>query len=72
MASGGTHIAHYVARRLGFKCVDAELRIWRCKLEAKYVMTDRGPIMFPDSFEHREFREFNPSSAGKVIIDEDT
>lgn len=40
-------------------------------MEAKYVMTDRGPIMFPDSFEHREFRGFNPSSAGKVIIDED-
>lgn len=31
-------------------------------------MTDRGPIIFLDSFEHNEFKQFNPSSAGFVDL----
>lgn len=38
---------------------------------AKYVMTDRGVIIFPDTFLHSEFSKFKPLSAGLVIIDED-
>ena len=38
---------------------------------AKYVMTSRGPIIFPDTFMYVEFSKFKPSSAGQVIIDKD-
>ncbi len=38
-------------------------------MRAKYVMTDKGPILFPESFKHEEFKGFKPSSAGFVLID---
>jgi hypothetical protein len=38
-------------------------------MKAKYVMTDKGPILFPPSFNHKEFTLFNPISAGWVDID---
>ncbi len=37
-------------------------------MKAKYVMTDKGPILFPESFRHEEFRRFYPISAGFVSI----
>lgn len=39
-------------------------------MKAKYVMTRNGPIVFPLSIEHSAFRNFNPTSAGFVLIDE--
>ncbi len=38
-------------------------------MKAKYVMTDRGPILFPQSIPHDAFRTFKPISAGFVDID---
>ncbi len=35
-------------------------------MRAKYVMTDKGPILFPESFRHDEFKRFRPTSAGFV------
>ena len=35
---------------------------------AKYVMTNAGPIIFPDSFKHSDFLCFKPTSAGSVRI----
>ncbi len=38
---------------------------------AKYVMTEIGPIIFPDSFNHDHFSFYKPTSAGHVIIEDD-
>ena len=38
-------------------------------MRIKYVMTDKGPILFPESFKHSEFRRFDPISAGFVGIE---
>ena len=37
-------------------------------MKGKYVMTDRGPILFPDSFGHQEFAWASPTSAGKFFV----
>ena len=37
----------------------------------KYIMTKRGPILFPGTFMHDEFRKFEPESAGFFMIHED-
>ncbi len=33
-------------------------------MHGKYIMTGRGPILFPESFRHDDFKEFHPTSAG--------
>lgn len=38
---------------------------------AKYIMTDRCPIIFPDTFAHEKFIDFKPISAGQITIDKD-
>jgi len=38
-------------------------------MKAKYVMTGKGPIIFPDSFNHKDFAQFKPMSAGRVEVD---
>lgn len=35
-------------------------------MKAKYVMTDNGIIVFPESFSHSDFSRFNPTSAGFI------
>lgn len=40
-------------------------------MNAKYAMTDIGPILFPANFEHQHFRLYQPTSAGQVLIDGD-
>jgi len=40
-------------------------------MNAKYIMTDRGPIIFPDTFLHSAFKSFHPTSAGMVMISAD-
>ena len=37
-------------------------------MRAKYVMTSKGPILFPETFGHDDFLIFEPISAGFVII----
>jgi hypothetical protein len=43
----------------------------RRKMKAKYVMMDKGPIIFPDSFSHDEFVSPHIKSAGQVMINGD-
>jgi hypothetical protein len=40
-------------------------------MRAKYVMTDKGPILFPQSFDHVEFAGFKPTSAGFIDCDDE-
>jgi hypothetical protein len=35
-------------------------------MKAKYVMTDKGLIVFPLSFSHSDFKSFKPTSAGFI------
>lgn len=35
---------------------------------AKYVMTDTGIIVFPPTFNHSDFKHFNPTSAGFIYF----
>lgn len=37
-------------------------------MKLKYVMTDKGPIIFSQSFNHSDFKQFNPKSAGLCEI----
>jgi hypothetical protein len=37
-------------------------------IEGKYVMTSSGAILFPDTFNHSDFRFVNPTSAGRFTI----
>jgi hypothetical protein len=41
------------------------------RMKLKYVMTQNGPILFPGSFSHADFKEFTPTSAGFVEIGRD-
>lgn len=41
-------------------------------MKAKYVMTDKGPILFAYSIPHNAFRDFKPTSAGFVDVDIET
>jgi len=41
------------------------------RIKLKYVMTQNGPILFPGSFVHADFKEFAPTSAGFVEIGRD-
>lgn len=38
---------------------------------AKYVITSKGPIIFPESIQHSEFKHLNPTSAGQVFFHAD-
>ena len=38
-------------------------------MKVKYVMTEKGPIIFPESFNHNDFGRFCPTSAGFVQIE---
>lgn len=35
---------------------------------SKYVMTDTGVIVFSDTFQHRNFQHFNPTSVGFITF----
>lgn len=37
-------------------------------MEAKYVMTDKGIIVFPKTFKHSDFRHLRPLSAGFIYF----
>jgi len=39
-------------------------------MKAKYVMTTLGPVIFPGSFQHSDFSNLKPVSAGFVIFDD--
>jgi hypothetical protein len=41
------------------------------RIKLKYVMTQIGPILFPGSFAHADFKAFAPTSAGFVEIGRD-
>lgn len=37
-------------------------------MQGKYIMTDNGPILFPESFQHSDFKQHGPKSAGYFTI----
>ena len=37
-------------------------------MRAKYVMTELGPILFPETMKHSDFKDFSPTSAGIVTV----
>jgi len=37
-------------------------------MQGKYVMTKRGPILFPDTFLHANFKSLKPVSAGMFSV----
>lgn len=37
-------------------------------IKIKYVMTRRGPIIFPEAITHSEFKRFGPKSAGFISL----
>ncbi len=38
-------------------------------MRAKYVMTDKGPILFGPAYKHSDFAHLKPTSAGFVNLD---
>ena len=37
-------------------------------MQGKYVMTKRGPVLFPDTYLHVNFKSMNPVSAGMFSV----
>ncbi len=37
-------------------------------MKGKYVMTERGPILFADTIAHSDFRDAKPTSAGRFLF----
>lgn len=40
-------------------------------MKAKYIMTNNGIIVFPQSFSHSDFSHFKPTSAGFISFGTD-
>lgn len=37
-------------------------------MRGKYVMTEKGPVLFPATILHASFKKLNPSSAGMFLV----